>query len=98
MLQSVVSLGKSNPRDIQVEHLATSIGLPYRRFQKTEFLTSFNDWLSELQPDLLFVFGCQFTIHVYLFSIPKKGVYNIHFSLLPAYRGRNPIFWQLKNG
>lgn len=24
--------------------------------------------------------------------------YNIHFSTLPAYKGANPVFWQIKNG
>jgi methionyl-tRNA formyltransferase len=28
----------------------------------------------------------------------KNRLYNIHFGPLPAYKGPNPVFWQLKNG
>ena len=31
-------------------------------------------------------------------SIPTVGCINIHPSLLPRYKGANPIFWQLRNG
>lgn len=33
-----------------------------------------------------------------LFSIPKYGCVNLHFSLLPRYRGPAPIQWTLING
>ena len=33
-----------------------------------------------------------------LTSIPTVGCINIHPSLLPRYKGANPIFWQLRNG
>lgn len=31
-------------------------------------------------------------------SVPKYGFLNIHPSLLPAYRGPVPVFWQLRDG
>ena len=33
-----------------------------------------------------------------IFSIPKKGAFNLHGSLLPKYRGAAPIQWALING
>lgn len=33
-----------------------------------------------------------------VYSIPKLGTFNIHFSLLPKYRGAGPIQWALING
>jgi len=33
-----------------------------------------------------------------VFSIPKKGTFNLHGSLLPKYRGAAPIQWALING
>ena len=33
-----------------------------------------------------------------VFSIPKHGCINVHFSLLPEYRGAAPIQWSLING
>lgn len=33
-----------------------------------------------------------------LLSIPGKGCFNLHPSVLPAYRGPVPLFWQFKEG
>lgn len=33
-----------------------------------------------------------------LLRVPKFGWWNLHPSLLPAYRGPNPLYWQLKAG
>jgi len=33
-----------------------------------------------------------------LIQLADKGCYNLHPSLLPAYRGPEPIFWQMKHG
>jgi methionyl-tRNA formyltransferase len=97
-LSSVVCLAKPNIHSIAVEQAAKGMELPFKRFFKAELLTEFKQWLVEQQPDLVLVFGCGCKIPGELFPIPTFGFYNIHFSLLPAYRGRNPVFWQLKNG
>jgi len=98
MLQSVVSLGEMDKNNIQVEHAAKHLNLPFKRFLKNELLTAFKNWLSEQQPDIVLVFGCAYKIPTELFTIPTLGFYNVHFSLLPAYRGKEPVFWQIKNG
>ena len=98
VIQTVVSLGKPGKITEQIQQFANYTGLPFRLFDQKELLTGVKDLLIELQPDAVFVFGCQYKIPAELFSIPKMGFFNIHFSLLPAYRGRNPVFWQLKNG
>lgn len=33
-----------------------------------------------------------------VFNLPRHGTYNIHPSLLPAYRGPQPIYWTLRHG
>lgn len=33
-----------------------------------------------------------------VFTLPKKGTFNLHASLLPAYRGAAPIQWAIING
>lgn len=33
-----------------------------------------------------------------IISIARLGCFNMHPSLLPAYRGPEPVFWQMKNG
>ena len=98
MIHRVVSFGGPNKHSVPVEHTALALGVPFKRFLKNELKTGFREWLTAEQPDLVLVFGCAYKIPEELFTIPKLGFYNIHFSLLPAYRGRNPLFWQLKNG
>lgn len=98
MIQAVVSVGKPNKHSFQVEQGAKMLNVPFKRFEKNELPTEFKTWLTEAQPDLVLVFGCGYKIPAGLLSIPKFGFYNIHFSMLPAYKGRNPVFWQIKNG
>jgi methionyl-tRNA formyltransferase len=98
IIQAVASIGTVNKNTLPVQHLAGHLNLPFKRFLKTELLTGFKSWLTGLQPDVVLVFGCAYKIPEELFAVSKLGFYNVHFSLLPAYRGRNPLFWQIKNG
>lgn len=56
---------------------------------------SLYEWFNTIRPDLVFVIGYPRKIKTTALNIPK-GIYNVHFSRLPAYRGANPVFWQLK--
>jgi methionyl-tRNA formyltransferase len=98
MLHSVVSLDKPDKNNIPVEVNAQHLNTPFKRFLKDELLTGLKSWLIESQPEVVLVFGCSYKIPAELLNIPKFGFYNIHFSLLPAYRGKSPVFWQIKNG
>lgn len=98
MLHTVVAPGTSDKNTALIELNAQHLQIPFRRFLKDELATGFKELLTEAEADVVFVFGCGFKIPAALFSIPKFGFFNIHFSLLPAYRGPSPIFWQIKNG
>ena len=51
-----------------------------------------------LQPEMIFSFYYRHMIPEEILRIPPKGAYNLHGSLLPAYRGRCPVNWVLVNG
>jgi methionyl-tRNA formyltransferase len=51
-----------------------------------------------LKPDLLFSFYYRKMLKAPLLSIPARGAYNMHGSLLPKYRGRVPINWAVLHG
>ncbi len=97
MIETVVSVGNAAKNNIQLQQAAEQLNVPFKRFKKNEFVAAFKMQLEETQPDLVLVFGLNFKIPAELFNLPRLGFYNVHFSLLPAYRGRNPVFWQLKN-
>ncbi len=55
-------------------------------------------FLKELKPDILL--SCYFRdmIKKHVLEIPKIAAVNLHGSLLPKYRGRCPVNWQLIHG
>lgn len=51
-----------------------------------------------LAPDVIFSFYYRHVLGPALLAIPRHGAVNIHGSLLPRYRGRCPVNWQLVHG
>jgi methionyl-tRNA formyltransferase len=49
-------------------------------------------------PEWFFSFYYRHMLKADLLSIPTKGAYNLHGSLLPKYRGRVPINWAVLHG
>jgi methionyl-tRNA formyltransferase len=49
-------------------------------------------------PDLLLAVGYLNRLGEKLLTLPRVGAANFHASLLPAYRGKHPVFWALRNG
>ncbi|MHB8339136.1 MAG: methionyl-tRNA formyltransferase [Ignavibacteriaceae bacterium] len=58
---------------------------------------SFINYLKNLNADLFVVVAFRILPRE-VFSIPHKGTFNLHGSLLPKYRGAAPIQWALING
>jgi methionyl-tRNA formyltransferase len=50
-----------------------------------------------LCPDLFLAAGYLSLLGAELLAVPRLAV-NFHASLLPAYRGKHPLFWALRNG
>jgi len=49
-------------------------------------------------PDWIFSFYYRRMLGPELLSIPPRGAFNLHGSLLPCYRGRVPVNWAVLNG
>lgn len=54
--------------------------------------------ISRLAPDVIFSFYYRHMLSPDILNIPASGAYNLHGSLLPAYRGRTPVNWAIVNG
>ncbi|MNQ38792.1 Bifunctional polymyxin resistance protein ArnA [compost metagenome] len=54
--------------------------------------------IAKLNPDYLFSFYYRNLLSEALLATAGKGAFNLHGSLLPAYRGRAPANWVLVNG
>ncbi|MCL9780058.1 bifunctional UDP-4-amino-4-deoxy-L-arabinose formyltransferase/UDP-glucuronic acid oxidase ArnA [Vibrio sp. S4M6] len=56
------------------------------------------DKIRSLKPDMIFSFYYRNMLSQDILDCAPKGAFNLHGSLLPAYRGRAPINWCLVNG
>ncbi|WLI78023.1 bifunctional UDP-4-amino-4-deoxy-L-arabinose formyltransferase/UDP-glucuronic acid oxidase ArnA [Kosakonia sp. H02] len=56
------------------------------------------DRIRELKPDVIFSFYYRNVLSDNILSTARGGAFNLHGSLLPAYRGRAPLNWVLVNG
>ena len=66
--------------------------------EKQDLEDCLKNCLKSIKADLVLVFGFSWILPQHLFEYASYGFYNIHFSLLPAYKGPAPLFWQLING
>jgi methionyl-tRNA formyltransferase len=60
--------------------------------------TDFLDWARSFQVDAACVSCFSRIIPPVLLDLPRHGFLNLHPSLLPHYRGPEPLFWQLRDG
>jgi methionyl-tRNA formyltransferase len=59
------------------------------------------EWIEMIRktsPEVIFSFYYRNLLSRDTFMIPSAGSFNLHGSLLPAYRGRSPVNWVLVNG
>jgi methionyl-tRNA formyltransferase len=54
--------------------------------------------MRRLKPDIFLAVGYTNLLKVELLGAPRLLAANFHASLLPAYRGRHPLYWALQNG
>jgi methionyl-tRNA formyltransferase len=54
--------------------------------------------LRALSPDLFLAVGYLLLLKAPLLAVPRVIAANFHASLLPAYRGKHPVFWALRHG
>ena len=54
--------------------------------------------IAAINPDIIFSFYYRKMIGREILDLPRMGAFNLHGSLLPAYRGRCPVNWVIING
>lgn len=85
---------KINISDVKKYALAHDLNiLQPEKLKNEEFVNN----LKELNADVFVVVAFRMLPKV-VWSMPKKGTFNLHGSLLPQYRGAAPINWAVMNG
>jgi methionyl-tRNA formyltransferase len=59
---------------------------------------AFIEQMQSLSPDLFCAAGYMLLLHAPVLAVPRVIAANFHASLLPAYRGKHPVFWALRHG
>lgn len=80
-----------------VIHLAAEKGVPVWEVGRLSDPATL-DMLAGLQPDVAVVACFPRLFPAALRKLPRHGCLNLHPSLLPAYRGPAPLFWQARQG
>lgn len=76
---------------------AVTKGIPVFECGKVRHLKT-TSWLEALDLDVVCVACWNSIVPSDVLSIPRSGFLNVHPSLLPAYRGPFPLFWQFRMG
>lgn len=92
---------KVNQRNNKVEYspvknFAIKNNIPLFQFKKLN--KDGEQILKDLAPDIIITASFGQIIRRNILDIPKFGIYNVHGSLLPKYRGPAPIQWSVING
>jgi methionyl-tRNA formyltransferase len=80
----------------EVKKYATDKGIPILqpvKLKDPEFIETLKQWRADI-----FVVVAFRMLPYEVYSIPPKGTFNVHASLLPQYRGAAPIHWAIMNG
>ena len=80
-----------------VKERALELGLDVRQPEKAR-APEFRDWLASVAPDIAVVVAYGKILPLELLEVPRLGFVNVHFSLLPAYRGAAPVQRAVMNG
>lgn len=80
-----------------VVHLAAGKGIPVWEVDRLSDPATL-DMVAALQPDVAVVACFPRLFPAALRELPRYGCLNLHPSLLPAYRGPAPLFWQARQG
>lgn len=80
-----------------IEKLALEFHIPVSYVQDVSS-DEFRSEVQQYKPDYILVACFPSKLPSDIWNMPKIACLNLHPSLLPAYRGPYPVFWQLKNG
>jgi len=82
-----------------LRNMAFDINVPFfiQPMQKDKESPKFLEWVSDQNPDLIWVNSYSMIVREEILTIPRLGGINIHGALLPQYRGCNPWQWAILN-
>jgi len=86
-----------DPLDEQIDEIAHAAGIPVllaSSFRRPEVIAAIGGYW----PDVIVVSCFTLRLPRALLELPRFGCVNVHPSLLPRWRGVDPVFWTLRSG
>jgi methionyl-tRNA formyltransferase len=87
-----------NPGVQHIKLISETFNVQFNILHKNTLSEDIINWLSKIGADIVYIFSFPYKIPEEILTMPRFGFINFHPSILPSYRGPDPIFWQLKNG
>jgi methionyl-tRNA formyltransferase len=82
----------------QVRSLIAAKGISLFTQPPPQSITTFVEQLQSLSPDLILVWSFPMILPKPVLELPRLGCVNLHFGLLPQYRGGHAFRWAIANG
>ena len=79
----------------QFDRLAAEAGIPFVPVRKSDLEAELLGWIDASRADAVVVQTFPYKIPAACLERPRFGFFNLHPGPLPAYRGPDPVFWQL---
>jgi len=86
------------PTPPAVKELAQRAGIPVSQPDRIRKDDTVRKKIADIRPDLIVVVAYGQIIPASIFTLPRYCSVNLHFSLLPEYRGAAPVQWAILNG
>ncbi len=97
-LLAVVAIPRQNEEMIEnVEQVLTGFDIAIIELDKETFSQQLLEAMEDNEVNMGIVNTFPYKIPSSIYTVPEKGFYNIHPGPLPAYRGTDPVFQQIKN-
>jgi methionyl-tRNA formyltransferase len=96
VLCSIATADKDHEIVLLYKEKAKEYNVPYYKISYKSYKEQLQQWLEETKPDIVFVMTFPWKIPLSVFSIPKIGMLNFHYGLLPEMRGADPVFESIR--
>ena len=99
-LRLLVTIAVPEESEEMMENLQAVLqgsGVPLLSLKKEFFASQLRQAMDEQRVNLGLVLGFSYKIPAVVYDYPIHGFYNVHPGPLPAYRGADPVFQQIKN-
>ena len=81
----------------EVQLLLKDFNIPVLTVTKKDYQVKIQQAIKKHSPSLGLMVTFTYKLPASVYTMPPRGFFNVHPGPLPAYRGPDPVFWQIRN-